>query len=219
MTDELKPSHWVHNVKVALDEDEHGGITWGDVVAQTFTIPMPGRPLRDEALAEANQVLGLQGLAIVRADRIDELEKQLGILHESDGREAHLGITAEGVAQIRVFAEAGPNDPHGDALRMAVRYYDLVRKAWEGCREDFDEVVDERDKLKAELRKSVPSEGVMHQRLALYAALAEVAGLVEIFGQLLRDRVLPGSNGPIMKSIDAWLKLPAVTQARKAVKG
>lgn len=74
-------------------------------------------------------------------ERVRELEGQLGILRESDGREARLGVTATTVEQLRDIAERGhaPEEVL-TALRVAVRYYDLVRKAWEGSREEYDEL-------------------------------------------------------------------------------
>lgn len=76
--------------------------------------------------------------------RIRHLEAELGILRESDGREGRLGVTATRVEELRGLARAaGPDALFGDALRDAVRFYDLVRKAWEGTREEYNEL-DER---------------------------------------------------------------------------
>lgn len=73
-------------------------------------------------------------------ERVKELEGQLGILRESDGREARLGVTAPRVEELREMARTAPPDARGEALRDAVRFYDLVRKAWEGSREEYDEL-------------------------------------------------------------------------------
>jgi hypothetical protein len=74
-------------------------------------------------------------------ERVWELERQLGVQRTSDGQEALLGITATTVEQLRDIAERGhaPEEVLA-ALRVAVRYYDLVRKAWEGVREEYDEL-------------------------------------------------------------------------------
>jgi hypothetical protein len=147
--------------------------------------------------------------------RITDLEQQLGILHESDGREARLGVTAERLSVLRTLAEAKSSDELTNivlaGLRDALRFYDLVRKAWEGTREDYNDLALERDILKAQLREYEPSDGVMHQRLALYTAIEDAAGLLDAieresgFVESLRER---------MRN---WLALPAVVQARKAM--
>jgi hypothetical protein len=74
-------------------------------------------------------------------ERVRELESRLGIQRESDGQEILVGVTTERVEELRILADAaneasGP----GDALRDAVLFYDLVRKAWKGTREDYDEL-------------------------------------------------------------------------------
>jgi hypothetical protein len=73
-------------------------------------------------------------------ERVKELEGQLGILRLSDGREARLGVTGTRVEELREMARVAPSDAQGEALRDAVRFYDLVRKAWEGTREEYDEL-------------------------------------------------------------------------------
>ena len=75
-------------------------------------------------------------------ERVQLLERELGILRESDGREARLGVTATRVEELRALAREPGAD---DALRDAVRFYDLVRKAWEGSRDEYNEL-DERVK-------------------------------------------------------------------------
>jgi hypothetical protein len=73
-------------------------------------------------------------------ERVQVLEHELGILRESDGKEARLGVTATRVEELRALARESGAD---DALRDAVRFYDLVRKAWEGTRDEYNEL-DER---------------------------------------------------------------------------
>lgn len=85
-------------------------------------------------------------------EQVESLRRQLGIRHTSDGREEHLGVTADRVAELRGLAKAaGPDALFGDALRDAVRFYDLVRKAWEGMREEYAELETQRDALRLEL--------------------------------------------------------------------
>lgn len=77
------------------------------------------------------------------------------------------------------------------------------------AREDYAEVALERDELKAELRKYVPSDGVMHQRLGDQLAIDEAATLFEQW---------QAGNLVGRESIATWLALPAVVHARKAMK-
>lgn len=71
--------------------------------------------------------------------RVQELEHQLGILRESDGRELRLGVTATRVEELHQLALSA-TDAQGEALRDAVRFYDLVRKAWQGSNEEYAEL-------------------------------------------------------------------------------
>jgi hypothetical protein len=70
---------------------------------------------------------------------------------ESDGRELHLGVTTERVTLLRGLAKSEANTLLGDALGEAMRFYDLVREAWQGTREEYAEVELERDKVRLEL--------------------------------------------------------------------
>jgi hypothetical protein len=79
-------------------------------------------------------------------ERVKELEGQLGILRLSDGREARLGVTGTRVEELREMARVAPSDAQGEALRDAVRFYDLVRKAWEGTREEYNDLQERVDK-------------------------------------------------------------------------
>lgn len=68
--------------------------------------------------------------------------------------------------------------------------------------------------LNAELQKYEPSDGVMMQLLALNECIREAAKLMEMFQQLLLDRVLPGHKGPLLGGTMRWLGLPVVKAAR-----
>jgi hypothetical protein len=75
--------------------------------------------------------------------------------------------------------------------------------------ERIDELELERDQLKAELRKYEPSDGVMHQLLAYYDAISEAADIMA---------AIKTETGFGLDQVDRWLTLPAVTQARKALR-
>lgn len=95
----------------------------------------PGHTHDDHWLFQHEPIQRLQA-------RIQELEHQLGILHESDGREAHLGVTATRLAELRELVSEtfeGQLVTVG-ALQDALRFYDLVRKAWEGSIEEYNEL-------------------------------------------------------------------------------
>ncbi len=70
----LGMTRWVHTVHETANADGAGQVTWGEATAQLFTLPLPGKPHREEALKEANEALGLQGLALVRADLTDDYD-------------------------------------------------------------------------------------------------------------------------------------------------
>jgi hypothetical protein len=52
------------------------------------------------------------------------------------------------------------------------------------------------------------------ERIGLIDAVREAAPVVEMFEQLLADRVL-SEGGPILTQVRAWLALPAVKAATK----
>jgi hypothetical protein len=98
----------------------------------------------------------------------ESLRHQLGIMRTSDGREARLGVTSQRVTELRELAAIASNDYTReqllrerdapatvcDALIDAVRFYDLVRKAWEGTNEEYGELEQQqlaRDEAIAEL--------------------------------------------------------------------
>jgi hypothetical protein len=68
--------------------------------------------------------------------------------------------------------------------------------------------------LKHELRKYEPSDAMMIQLLGLNECIREAAPVVEMFEQLLADRVL-SEGGPILTQVRTWLALPAVKAATK----
>lgn len=95
----------------------------------------PGHTHDDHWLFQHELVQRLQA-------RIQDLEQQLGILHESDGSEARLGVTTIRLAELRELASesfSGQLVTVG-ALQDALRFYDLVRKAWEGSIEEYNEL-------------------------------------------------------------------------------
>lgn len=80
------------------------------------------------------------------------------------------GVTAHGVAALRdiaAFGRYGYNDVLA-ALRMALRYYDLVNKAWLGTREEYNE---ELKRLRAVL---------LDDNVAPYRKLCRIATLLDL---------------------------------------
>lgn len=67
------------------------------------------------------------------------------ILNEGDPSDALVskGVTAERVAELRAIVESPRTSVVSrEALRDALQFYDLVRKAWLGARDEYNELYD-----------------------------------------------------------------------------
>lgn len=53
----------------------------------------------------------------------------------------------------------------------------------------------------------------MRDKRELRGVIRDAVPLLQVFRQLMADRVLPGHDGPILRGIDAWLERPEVISA------